>query len=473
MGKEATLEKVDIAYGNNDARNFNILVVDDDDTILKVISRFLKDLGYTVDTTASGVRAVEKVAEKEYDLVILDLKLPDKNGLDVLKEVKESNSGISVLMMTGYGKVETAVEAMKLGADDYLLKPFKSFEVLEMAIKKIKEYRDLKAECRYLKEQLNVIDNIVGKSKAMGDIFQLLKKVSPLNSTVLIEGESGTGKELIARAVHQNSLRARQRFVAINCGAIPLNLLESELFGYERGAFTGAVQEKRGLFEAANHGTIFLDEISEMDQSLQVKLLRVIQEKRFQRIGGTEEIATDVRIVTSTNRTLSQEVLEGRFRKDLFYRINVIKIQIPPLRERPEDIPLLSHFFLTKYSKEFKKDLTGISPRAMSLFFHHRWDGNVRELENVIEHAVAMAESDEISLSDLPEYLVNATSGFDVGAALKPFDEAKRQFERQYVERALERCHGNIAEAARMTSIPRQNIYEKIKKYGIDPNLFR
>jgi DNA-binding NtrC family response regulator len=473
MGKEATLEKVDTSYSRNGDRSFSILVVDDDDTILKVISRFLKDLGYMVDTTASGVSAVEMIGEREYDLVILDLKLPDKNGLDVLKEVKGTGSGISVLMMTGYGKVETAVEAMKLGADDYLLKPFKSFEVLEMAIKKIKEYRELRAECRYLKEQLNVIDNIVGKSKAMSDIFQLLKKVSPLSSTVLIEGESGTGKELIARAIHQNSLRAQQRFVAINCGAIPLNLLESELFGYERGAFTGAVHEKRGLFEVANHGTIFLDEISEMDQSLQVKLLRVIQEKRFQRIGGTEEIATDVRIVTSTNRTLSQEVLEGRFRKDLFYRINVIKIQIPPLRERPEDIPLLSHFFLTKYSKEFKKDSTGISPRVMSVFLHHRWDGNVRELENVIEHAVAMAESEEISLSDLPESLVNATSGIDFSAVLKPFDEAKRQFERQYVERALEKCHGNIAEAARVTSIPRQNIYEKIKKYGIDPNLFR
>jgi DNA-binding NtrC family response regulator len=464
---------VDVEYTKIENRSLSILVVDDDDTILKVISRFLKGLGYQVETTASGVRAVEKIAEKEYDLVILDLKLPDKNGLEVLKEVKEADSGISVLMMTGYGKVETAVEAMKLGADDYLLKPFKSLEVFGMAVRKIKEYRDLKAECRYLREQLNVIDNIVGKSKAMSDIFQLLKKVSPLSSTVLIEGESGTGKELIARAIHQNGLRSQQRFVAINCGAIPLNLLESELFGYERGAFTGAVQEKRGLFEAANRGTIFLDEISEMDQSLQVKLLRVIQEKRFQRIGGTEEIATDVRIVTSTNRNLSQEVVEGRFRKDLFYRINVIKIQIPPLRERLEDIPLLSHFFLTKYSKEFNKAITGISPRVMSVFLHYRWDGNVRELENVVEHAVAMGESEEISLADLPEYLVNATSGIEAGAAIKPFDEAKRHFERQYVERALEKCHGNIAEAARLTSIPRQNIYEKIKKYGIDPNLFR
>ena len=473
MAKEATLERDDLAYARKGNRGFRILVVDDDDTILRVISRYLKDIGYSVETTVSGARSVEMVHEENYDLVILDLKLPDRSGLEVLKELKEANSGISVMMMTGYGKVETAVEAMKLGADDYLLKPFKSFDVLDMSIKRIKEYRDLKAECRFLKEQLNVIDNIVGKSKSMADIFQLIKKVAPLTSTVLIEGESGTGKELIARAIHQNSLRSQQRFVAINCGAIPLNLLESELFGYERGAFTGAVHEKRGLFEAANNGTIFLDEISEMDQSLQVKLLRVIQEKRFQRIGGTEEKATDVRIVTSTNRNLNEEVLNGRFRKDLYYRINVIKIHIPPLRDRPEDIPLLSHFFLQKYSKEFNKSHKGISPKVMSTILHYRWDGNVRELENVIEHAVAMAESDEISISDLPEYLVSATAANGLNTPLKPFDDAKRQFEKQYVERALEKCHGNIAEAARLTSIPRQNIYDKIKKYGVNPNQFR
>jgi DNA-binding NtrC family response regulator len=473
MAKEATLERDDLAYARKGNRGFRILVVDDDDTILRVISRYLKDIGYSVETTVSGARSVEMVHEENYDLVILDLKLPDRNGLEVLKELKEANSGISVMMMTGYGKVETAVEAMKLGADDYLLKPFKSFDVLDISIKRIKEYRDLKAECRFLKEQLNVIDNIVGKSKSLADIFQLIKKVAPLTSTVLIEGESGTGKELIARAIHQNSLRSQQRFVAINCGAIPLNLLESELFGYERGAFTGAVHEKRGLFEAANNGTLFLDEISEMDQSLQVKLLRVIQEKRFQRIGGTEEKATDVRIVTSTNRNLNEEVLHGRFRKDLYYRINVIKIHIPPLRDRPEDIPLLSHFFLQKYSKEFNKSQKGISPKVMSTILHYRWDGNVRELENVIEHAVAMAESDEISISDLPEYLVSATTANGLNTPLKPFDDAKRQFEKQYVERALEKCHGNIAEAARLTSIPRQNIYDKIKKYGVNPNQFR
>jgi DNA-binding NtrC family response regulator len=457
-------------------KNFSILVVDDDENILSIIMTYLKGLGYFVDTTVSGSRAVEKMHGDKYDLVLLDLKLPDMNGLDVLKRIKRADDSVSVLMMTGHGKVETAVEAMKLGADDYLLKPFGSLDVLSMAIRKIVEYRTLKEECSYLKKQLDEnfgINNIIGKSKAMGDIFQLIKKVAPLNSTVLIQGESGTGKELIARAIHQLSPRKDNRFVAINCGAIPVNLLESELFGYERGAFTGAVQEKRGYFEVANNGTIFLDEISEMDLSLQVKMLRVIQEKRFQHIGGTEEKVTDVRIITSTNRNIDQEVHQKRFRKDLFYRINVIKIHVPPLRDRIEDIPLLSYYFLKKYSEEFGKNITGISPRVMNVFLQHRWDGNIRELENVLEHSVAMAEGEEILASDLPIHIFDIMKTQKQDPHLVPFDEAKRQFEKNYIECVLEKTNGNVAEASRLTLIQRQNIYEKIKKYSINPDRFR
>lgn len=455
---------------------FRILIVDDDETILKVISRFLTDLGYKVETTISGKRAIEKEREMKYDLVLLDLKLPDMNGLDVLKELKKEDSFVSVLIITGHGKIETAVEAMKLGADDYLLKPLKSFDVLKMAIDRIKQFRDLKAECSYLKEQLSEtynISNIIGKSREMTDVFQLIKKVAPLNSTVLIEGESGTGKELIARAIHQNSPRDKKRFVAINCGAIPVNLLESELFGHERGAFTGAIQEKIGYFEVADNGTIFLDEISEMDQSLQVKLLRVIQEKRFQRIGGTKERRTDVRIITSTNRSLEQEVKKSCFRKDLYYRINVIKIFIPPLRKRREDIPLLSYHFLRKYSEEFEKNVRSVSPRVMNIFLHHRWEGNVRELENVIEHAVAMADDEEIKTTDLPDQFIDIDIDAQVEKPLIPFDEAKRHFEKHYLEGVLERSRGKITKASTLSAIPRQNIYEKIKKYNINIERFR
>jgi len=455
---------------------FRVLVVDDDETILKVISRFLTDHGYAVDTTVSGDRAVEKQRQVKYDLVLLDLKLPDRNGLDVLRALKREDESISVLIITGHGTVETAVEAMKLGADDYLLKPFKSLDILQLAVQRAYRYRNLKSECALLKEQLGEtysVGTIVGKSKKMSEIFQLIKKVAPLNSTVLLEGESGTGKELIARAIHQHSQRRSRRFIAINCGAIPANLLESELFGYERGAFTGAVKEKRGLFEVANRGTIFLDEISEMELALQVKLLRVIQEKKFQRIGGTDERATDVRIITSTNKDLEQEVLHKRFRKDLYYRINVIRVTIPPLRERPEDIPLLSFHFLRKYGEEFGKNVMSISPRVMEIFFHSAWDGNVRELENVIEHAVAMAEKSEIKVTDLPCSIMDSQNGLSHDIHIYPFHTAKQEFEKRYLEGVLERTGGNVTKAADLSSIPRQNIYEKVKKYRLDLNRFR
>ena len=317
-----------------------VLVVDDEESILAVLSRFLAPPSFFVDATTSGAAAIAWVAKKQYDILILDLKMPEMDGLTVLREIKKTNTDLSVIIMTAFGTVRTAVEAMKLGADEYLLKPLQ-LEALLLIIRKLMEFRRLRQENTRLREELATTGDrgsIIAKSKAMIDILQLVHKVAPLPSTVLVQGESGTGKELIARSIHANSNRSAHRFVALNCAVIPINLLESELFGHERGSFTGADTRKIGYFEAANGGTIFLDEISEMALELQVKLLRVLQERRFQRVGGTDEIGTDVRVIASTNRDLKEEVRAGRFRSDLFYRINVIAIRVPPLRERAEDI---------------------------------------------------------------------------------------------------------------------------------------
>jgi len=457
-------------------KNYRILVVDDDSTILKLLFKYLTSLSYKVEVVTTGKQAIAKLNEEYYDIVLLDLKLPDDDGISILEKIKNYDDQISVIIMTGYGKVESAVKAMKKGADDYLLKPFNSMEELAMAIRRTLDYKELKYECAFLKEQLNFslgMNNMVGKSKKMKELFKLIHKVAPLNSTVLIQGESGTGKELVARAIHQNSNRAKGLFIALNCGAIPYNLLESELFGYEKGAFTGAETTKKGYFEFAQGGTILLDEISEMDASLQVKLLRVLQDKHFHRIGGREEIIANVRIIASTNKDLEKEVLENRFRKDLYYRINVIKINVPPLRERREDIPLLVFYFLEKYSKEFGKNITNISPRVMNTFLNYQWEGNVRELENVIEHAVAMAEKNEILPQDIPKEIFYFSTNEKISSKTIPYEDAKRQFEQNYLRRALEETGGNIAEASKITLIPRQNIYEKIKKFGIDANIYR
>jgi len=319
--------------------DFKILIVDDDTIILNLLSEFFQREGYQNEVAKNGTEALRKFNEKDFDFVFIDLKLPDMDGLDVLKKVKMIDDQVSAVIISGYGTIETAVEAMKIGADDYLLKPFRSLNELTLAVNKLIEKRELRDENRYLREQLEQhcgLDDIVGKSKKMVEVFQLVKKVAPLSCNVLIEGESGTGKELVARAIHQNSKRKNNRFVAINCAALPNDLLERELFGHEKGSFIGAVKTKRGYFEVADNGTMFLDEVSEMPVALQAKLLRVLQEKKFRRIGGTDEISSDIKIVTSTNRNLQEEVKKRRFRMDLYYRINVIKIEIPPLRERRE-----------------------------------------------------------------------------------------------------------------------------------------
>ena len=431
---------------------------------------------YSVDTADCGNKALELIKKKDYDIMLLDLMLPDISGFDVIKKVKAYDSNIFIIMMTGFGTIETAVKAMKNGADDYLLKPFKSLDILDLRISKLLEHRKLRVEYDYLKEQLDIsqnMDNMIGKSKKMIQLFQLIRKIAPLNSTILIEGESGTGKELIARAIHKNSPRSGNRFVALNCGAIPEQLLESEMFGFEKGAFTGADHHKNGYFEAADGGTIFLDEISEMPKALQVKLLRVIQERRFQRLGGIDEIETNVRIVTSSNRNLENEIKNGHFRKDLYYRINVIKIEAPPLRDRREDIPLLAYYFLERYSNESNKDIKQISSKVMEALINYRWDGNVRELENIMERAVAISEKAEIIESDIPEYIFSHNVPVINEFKVMPYHEAKNEFEIYYLQKVIEKTKGNISEASRLASIPRQNIYEKLKKYNITVEDYR
>ena len=448
-----------------------ILVVDDEKSILNVLTKFLERMGCAVDNATSGMAAIELVGKSQYDIIVLDLKMPRMDGLTALQEIKKIDESASVIILTAFGTVNTAVEAMKLGAEEYLLKPLQ-LEAFSLVITRIMEYRRLKREYLRLRESVAAtggLGDLVAKSKKMLDILQLVAKIAPLRTTVLLQGESGTGKEVLARAIHAGGTRSGKRFVGINCGVIPVNLLESELFGYERGAFTGADGRKIGYFEAASGGTIFLDEISEMQGELQVKLLRVLQERAFNRLGGTEEIPTDVRVIASTNKDLEEEVRQGRFRKDLFYRINVVTISVPPLRERVEDISILAHFFLRRYAQEFQKTVKGIAPAVMDLFLRCRWDGNIRELENAIERAVAVTEGEEIVMRDLPAALRSSAPAADSPwtGQVKPFGEAKEEFEREYLRALIKTAGGNVSQAARLSRIPRPNLYEKLKKLGL------
>jgi two-component system response regulator HydG len=450
-----------------------ILVVDDEAAMLEVLAEFLEGPSYQVTTASSGRSAISMVEHQPFDIVLLDLMMPEIDGISVLREIKKLDRTISVVILSGFGTVEMAVEAMKLGADEFLLKPVQ-FDALELTLRKIIDYRRLKTENADLRREVEFLGGsrtIVARSKRMADVMHLVAKIAPLTSTALIQGESGTGKELLARSIHAGSPRAGRRFVGINCAVIPINLLESELFGYEKGAFTGAESRKSGYFEAAEGGTIFFDEISEMPLELQAKLLRVLQEKSYQRLGGTTDITTDVRIIASTNRNLEEEVRLGRFRKDLYYRINVITVRVPPLRERPEDIPLLAHHFLRLYAQRFQKNVKGFSPDVLGLLLSNQWDGNIRELENVVEGAVAVSEGEEIQVHDLPRMMHAQAPAPGPGplaeAHMKPFPSAKEDFERAYLQALLEKAGGNISQAARLSSISRTKLHEKLKKHGI------
>lgn len=449
---------------------FRVLVVDDDRAVRQLIFSHLRAKGYEVELAAGGREAIEQFNSGEFDLVLLDLLMPEVDGLETLSAIRERDHALPVFLMTAYATVDRAVQAMKSGATEFLMKPL-SLDVLAMLAEKVRTACSTPATIEAARSTLTSGSNgraLITRNHQMSNILALIAKITSLPSTVLIQGESGTGKELVARAIHDSGIYRQHRFVALNCAVLSAELLASELFGYEKGAFTGASSRKIGFFEAAQGGTIFLDEISEMDVELQAKLLRVIQEHKFRRIGGTLEIASDARIIASTNKDLAKEVKRGTFRKDLFYRINVVKIAVPPLRERPEDIPLLAHHFLLKYTVEFDKEVTRFEPRVMDRLLLHQWDGNVRELQNVVEHAVAVAEGASITLADLPAGIGAPTTPRRRPVKPKPFRRAKQDFERDYLTFLLELTNGNIAEVSRISEIPRQHIYSRLERYKID-----
>ena len=451
-----------------------ILVVDDESNYLTVMETLLGEAGYEVLTAPSAIEALKISAAADLDLVLTDMKMPKMTGIELLDKLQQLQPDLPVIIMTAFGTVEKAVSAMKKGAFDYILKPFKNDEIL-VTIAKALKHRHLILTNRLLNQELEKkygFPNIVGESRVMEDILALVKRVAASRATVLITGESGTGKELIARAIHQCSNRAAKSCISVNCGALTETLLESELFGHERGAFTDAVAMRKGRFELADGGTLFLDEVAEMSQSLQVKLLRVLQEMEFERVGGARTIKVDVRVVAATNRDLKEEVEAGRFREDLFYRLNVVHLHLPPLRERQEDIPLLAAHFIKKYVQENLRDKTRITPEALQVLIHYAWPGNVRELENVMERAVILCSNNTISPQDLPAELAPAPaeSRLDVDRFIPlntPLPEALDSIEEQMIRRALEKSGQVQVRAAELLGITKSLLQYKLKKYHL------
>ena len=441
-----------------------ILIVDDDPEMRSLISDLLNDRGHQVTTTHSGKEALTLLSKQTFEVILTDLRMPEMDGIDLLREVKQIPAMPNVVLMTAFGTVETAIEAMKQGAYDYLTKPVKSDELVRVVERAVRE-ATLRQEVSRLRREVSQeysFHKIIGKSKAMRSLFDLIRRVSDSSTNLLITGESGTGKELAAKAIHYNSPRRDAAFVPVNCAAIPEALLESELFGHVRGAFTDAKSDKRGLFEEANGGTLFLDEISELPLILQAKLLRAIQEREIRRVGATRSTTVDLRIIAATNFKLLEEVQAKRFREDLYYRLNVIEIEIPPLRERKEDILLLVESFLAKYSKPNKKDVNTITPSALVLLVDYAWPGNVRELENVIERAVTLCQGDSVVAEDLPPLIQ------DVGGNRKAIEDAVErvlsleEVEKAYLLRILEKTGGNKYQAAQLLGIDRKTLYRKL-----------
>ena len=438
-----------------------ILVVDDEAAVRESLNDWLMEDDYEVGLASSGEVAVSMAQENSWDVILLDLKMPGMDGLETLKRLKKIMPEAEVIMMTAFATIDTAVQAMKEGAFDYLVKPFDPDEI-EMHIKKIVAHKELVLENILLRQKLEEkyqYGEIIGKSGTMQEVFGLITRIAPTDSTVLITGESGTGKELIAQAIHGNSSRCYMPFIAVSCGALPDSLLESELFGYEKGAFTGAEHTKKGRFEMADKGTIFLDEIGDISFKTQVDLLRVLQQKEFRRLGGEEVIKVDVRILAATNRDLQKAIRENRFREDLYYRLNVISIHVPPLRERKEDIPLLVETFIRRYCMEMNKEELKIAPTALKLLLDYDWPGNVRELENVIERALVIGQGKEIAADDLPFSRKELVP--------EKLPKSLKIMEQMHIERILEETDWNISRAARELDIDRQTLYNKIEKYKI------
>ena len=448
-----------------------IQVIDDDPVILKVIAAILKTVDYEVSTAPDGESGIKELEADQYDLVITDLMMPEVGGMEVLDHVLTHTPKTLCIILTGYGTIKSSVEAIKNGAFDYITKPVTASELL-VGVEKALKFRSLEEENIRLKKELKRkyrYQNLVGTSEPIKKIYDLIEKVADTDGTILISGPTGTGKELIARAIHYNSNRDDKPLVIINCGAIPEELLESELFGHEKGAFTGAHKTRIGRFEMANGGTIFLDEIGEMSPALQVKLLRVLQERKFERVGGAKSIHVDIRIIAATNRNLTTAINNGTFREDLYYRLNVIPIKVPSLKKRKSDIPLLIDFFLKKGRRGKQQRVKEFSPAAMDAMLKYDWPGNVRELENVITRISILCDNQEVSFRELPEYIqqdsiLNQPTKEDLLEQGKTLTEAVRNYEKRLILEALEKSNGVKAKAAKLLNIKRTTLVEKIKK---------
>ncbi len=451
-----------------------IHIIDDEPVIHEVLGDLLTSEGYAVERSFSGEEALEKHSSQTYDLILLDLLMPGMNGIDVLKKLKKMDPHSMIIIITAYASVESAISAMKMGAFDYIQKPFKHEELL-LTIQRAVEHKNLQDENIRLKDQLKrkfSFENIIGKSDLMHNIFELIKASAPTRSTILLQGESGTGKELVSRAIHLNSDRANAPFIVVNSGSLPPDLLESHLFGHVKGAFTGAVSDKKGLFEAADKGSIFFDEISSLNPETQAKLLRVMQDREFMRLGGTSTIRVDVRVIAATNTDLEDLIEEKRFRQDLFFRLNVIKIELPPLRERKEDIPLLVKHFLDIYSEENKKEITGVTEDVMEVLEDYDWPGNIRELENVIERAVVLTKTKLITRDSLP-LSVYASQGkrepsLSPSSNFRTLKEQTRQLQKKWILEALRKTSGVQKEAALLLGVKPTTLNEMIKRLSID-----
>ncbi|MDD4873758.1 MAG: sigma-54 dependent transcriptional regulator [Dehalococcoidales bacterium] len=442
-----------------------IILVDDEEIIRRSFFDWLDDIGYSVFMAGNGVEALQIIKDEKPNIAIVDLIMPGMAGVDVLKRAKEICPGIEVIIMTAYGSIPTAINAMREGAFDYIEKPFCP-EKAEILIEKIIEHQRIVEENTLLHHKLNErysFENIIYKSSKMQGVIELVKVVAKSNATVLITGESGTGKELVARAIHNHSYRHDKLFVAISCAALPESILESELFGHEKGSFTGAHIQRKGKFEIANNGTLFMDEIGDMSASIQVHLLRVLEEKEFTRVGGNELVKVDVRLVSATNKDMKEAIAKGKFREDLYYRLNVVNIELPPLRNRKEDIPLLTRYFLKRFAIENRKEIVDFSPEAVDHLLKYEWPGNVRELENVIERAVILAKNNIINLDDLPQKTILLTD--------KTYsEESIKDVEKKHISNVLEESGWNYTKAAGILGISRVTLYNKIKAYKIAVN---
>lgn len=456
-----------------------ILIIDDEEETRDIFKRQLED-DYEIETADSAFRAIEMLQQKDYQIALTDLVMPNQDGIELLQKIKTNWPYISVMVISGKASIEMAVQAMKLGAEEFIEKPVEDLDLLKLMIEKILKAKWQRQEINRLRKILAKgfeRSDIVGNSLAFQKVLEKVKKVAPLDTTILISGETGSGKEVIADLIYRNSNRKDNPFVAVNCGSIPENLLESMLFGHKKGAFTSAVRDKIGYFQEAHGGTLFLDEVTETSLAFQVKLLRTLEKGIIRWVGGDKDIHINVRVIAASNKNVLEEVKNGNFREDLYYRLNVINIHIPPLRERQEDIILLANAFVKDFSEKYNKPNLTISDPVISIFKNNPWNGNVRELKNAIEHSVAMASYDQLIPEDLPGNIYEMQDHTEQDSLRKlfriPYPNAKEMFEKQYVENILKTFKGDVTKAADVSKIKRQNLYEKFRKYGLDPKEFR